>query len=145
MAIDSTTAHGGTKSWRQYGRSIPAAGPKYLLPIGTARYDISFWVRHAPAPTNPGDLQTHDLMLQTTYNCINPPGTMSPTSPIAMVADVPRNTWVELKGTATFPPADAPVGCKLSLAAVYVRHEGTACNGPCPELFIDDVSITLAK
>jgi hypothetical protein len=145
VAIDTTAAHLGTKSMHQSGRSIPSAGPRYLLPIGTARYDISFWVRHAPAPTNPGDLQTHDLMLQTTYSCINPPGAMSPTAPIAMVTGVAKNTWVELKGTATFPPADAPAGCKLSLAAVYVRHEGTACSGPCPELFIDDVSITLAK
>ena len=144
VAIDSTAAHGGTKSMHQSGRSIPSAGPKYLLPTGTARYDISFWVRHAPAPTNPGDLQTHDLMLVPTYNCVTPTGAMTPPA-IATATAVPKNTWVELKGTATFPPADAPAGCKLSLAAVYVRHEGTACSGPCPELFVDDVSVTLAK
>ena len=83
-------------------------------------------------------------MLQPTYNCVTPTGPMTPPA-IATVTAVPKNTWVELKGTATFPPADAPTGCKLSLAAIYVRHEGTACSGPCPELFVDDVSITLAQ
>jgi hypothetical protein len=143
VAIDTTAAHGGTKSLHQSGRSIPAAGPRYVLPTGTARYAFSFWVRHAPPPSNAADTQTYDLMLQPTYNCISPPGQVVP-PPIAVETAVPKNTWVELKGTATLPPADAPTGCKLSLASVYVRHEGTACSGPCPELFVDDVSITLA-
>ena len=126
----------------QTGRSIPAAGPKWPLPTGAARYAITFWVRHTPDPM--GDAEaTYDLMLQPTYNCVSPTGQMTP-PPIATAMAVPKNTWVELKGTATFPPADAPVGCKLSLAGVYVRHEGTACTGKCPELFIDDVSVTLA-
>jgi hypothetical protein len=61
---------------------------------------------------------------------------------------VPGNTWTQLTGTAVFPPADAAVGCKLSLAAVYVRQDGTACGTgagqvECPDLYIDDVSITL--
>jgi hypothetical protein len=66
-------------------------------------------------------------------------------APIVTAMAVPGNTWTELKGTATFPPADAPPGCKLLVAAVYVRHEGTACTGPCPDLLIDDVSITVAQ
>ena len=83
-------------------------------------------------------------MLQPTYNCITPSGAMTP-PPIGTEMAVPANTWTRLQGTATFPPADAPVGCKLLVAAVYVRHDGTACSGPpCPDLFIDDVSITLA-
>jgi hypothetical protein len=86
---------------------------------------------------------THDLMLQPTFNCFTPTGQMMP-PPIATVTEVPGNTWVRLQGTATLPPADAPPGCKMSFAAVYVRHEGTACSGPCPDLFIDDVSITIA-
>jgi hypothetical protein len=64
---------------------------------------------------------------------------------IATAMAVQPNTWVELKGTGTFPPADAPKDCKLLLAAVYVRQEGTACTGPCPDLFVDDVEIKLAQ
>jgi hypothetical protein len=100
-------------------------------------------VRQTPDPL--GDQEaTYDLSLQPTYNCINPSGAVTPPA-IATAMAVPKNTWVELKGTATFPPADAPVGCKLSLAAVFVRQEGTACTGKCPELLIDDVEIKLAQ
>ncbi len=118
VAIDSTVAHGGTKSMHQTGRSIPAAGPKWPLPTGAARYAITFWVRHTPDPMGDADA-TYNLMLQPTYNCVSPTGQMTPPA-IATAMAVPKNTWVELKGTATFPPADAPVGCKLSLAA-YLR------------------------
>ena len=143
VTIDTTAAHGGAKSLHQSGRTIPAAGPLLRLPTGAARYVISFWVRHTPDPQGGDPDATYNLMLQPTYNCIAPAGAMTP-PPIVTVTEVPKNTWGELKGTATFPPADAPVGCKLSLASVYLRHEGTACSGKCPELFIDDVSVTLA-
>ena len=108
-------------------------GPLRNFVLGAARACLS------------GDAEaTYDLMLQPTYNCITPSGQMTP-PPIATVTAVPKNTWVELKGTATFPPADAPAGCKLSLAAVYVRHDGHRLQpAPCPELFVDDVSVTLA-
>jgi hypothetical protein len=143
VTIDTTAAHGGTKSLHQSGRSIPAAGPRWVLPTGTARYAFSFWVRHAPAIN--GDAQaTYDLVLQPTYNCITPSGAVTPPA-IATAMAVQPNTWVELKGTGTFPPADAPKDCKLLLAAVYVRQEGTACTGPCPDLFVDDVEIKLAQ
>ena len=129
VTIDSTAAHGGTKSMHQSGRSIPAAGPRWLLPTGAARY-AHFVLGAAHACPQGGDTQaTYDLMLQPTYNCINMPAPTTLPPPIGTVTAVPKDTWVELKGTATFPPADAPAGCKLSLAAVYVRHEGTACSG----------------
>ena len=53
VTVGTTAAHGGTKSLHQTGRSIPAAGPRWALPTGTARYAISFWVRHAPAASTP--------------------------------------------------------------------------------------------
>jgi len=50
----------------------------------------------------------------------------------------------------TLPPPDAPAGCKLVQAAIAVRQIDagtcTASGGTleCPDLYIDDVSITLA-
>jgi hypothetical protein len=140
LSVSTTVGHGGTSSLHQASRSIPSAGPRYALPTGAARYNISFWVQHTGT-------QMHDLMLQPTYTCISPAGAVTP-PPITTVANVAGNTWTQLMGTAVFPPADAAVGCKLSLAAVFVRHEGTACGAgagqvECPDLYIDDVSITL--
>jgi hypothetical protein len=140
LSVSSTVAHGGTHSLQQATRSLPSAGPRYALPIGAARYAISFWVQH-------GGAQTHDLILQPTYTCVGGALTMPP--PIKTLAAVPGHMWMQLSGTAVFPPANAPAGCKLSSAAVYVQHEGTACGTgtgqvECPDLFIDDASITVA-
>ena len=49
LAVSSTVAHGSTKSLHQKDRTIPAAGPRYNLPTGAARYLISFWVQHGAA------------------------------------------------------------------------------------------------
>jgi hypothetical protein len=137
----ATVGHGtSTHSLRDATRSVPAAGPRYALTTGAARYAFSFWVKHT------GTL-AHDLMLVPTYNCITPATAVTP-PPIAAALAVPPDTWTELAGTGTFPPADAPAGCKLQTAAVYVRTDGTACGTgtglvECPDLYVDDVSITL--
>jgi hypothetical protein len=138
LSISTTVAHGGTKSLRQSSRSIPAAGPRYALPTGAARYNISFWVQHAGTVPR-------TLMLQTTYTCVGGSAVLPPA--IATVPDVAPNTWTELKGMGVFPPANAAAGCRLLLAAVYVQHDGTACGSggvECPDLFVDDVSVTIA-
>jgi hypothetical protein len=137
LSVVDTVAHTGTHSLRQSMRSIPAAGPRYALTNGAARYDFSIWVKHTGTATR-------DLILQPTYSCIAPAGLVTP-PPIKTELAVPGDTWIELKGTGVFPPADAPSGCKLSSAAVYVRTDGTSCNGgaDCPDLYIDDVSIKL--
>ena len=55
------------------------------------------------------------------------------------------SNWTQLSGTVTFPPANAPVGCRLTSAAVYVQQENGTCGTlECPDIYIDDVSITLA-
>jgi hypothetical protein len=141
LAVSALQAHGGTKSLRQSNRSVPAAGPRWALPIGAGRYAVSFWVLHAGT-------QLHDLVLQPTYTCLTPNTPVTP-PPIAMAAMVPGNTWTQLTGTVTFPPANATAGCKLAVAAVYVRQENGTCGAgsgqiECPDFFIDDVSITLA-
>jgi carbohydrate binding protein with CBM4/9 domain len=138
VSISQTVAHGGTRSMQVAQRSLAATGPRYMLPIGAARYNFSFWVQHTGT-------QARDLALQTTYTCVSPPGAILPPA-IATATQVPGQTWVQLTGTATLPPADAPAGCKLASAAVYVHQtaSGACTAGECPDLYIDDVSITLA-
>jgi hypothetical protein len=137
LGVSTTFAHGGTQSLKDSTRSIPAAGPKYALPIGAARYAFSFWVMHTGT-------QPRDLTLQPVYECVTPTGPVMPPV-IKTETAVPGGVWKQLTGTAVFPPANAPAGCKLRTAAVYVRTDGTACSTQveCPDLYIDDVSITL--
>ena len=140
LAISTTVAHGGTKSLHQSRRSIPAAGPRYVLPTGAARYNFSFWVQHAGTVPRTTDAAAHVHLYRW---CGGPAAGDRDRDGVA------PNTWTQLTGTAVFPPANAPAGCKLLLAAVYVQHDGTACGRggqvECPELFVDDVSMTMAS
>ncbi|HLK92883.1 MAG TPA: hypothetical protein VKZ18_23525 [Polyangia bacterium] len=58
---------------------------------------------------------------------------------------VAPSSWTELGGTFVFPPADAPAGCRLSMAAIdVVQAEAGDCSTlECPDLFVDDASVTL--
>lgn len=140
LAVSNTVAHGGTQSLRHSARSVPGAGPTYTLPIGAARYLISLWAQHSGATT-------HDLVLQPTYTCIG--GSLVAPPAIVTATMVASNTWTQLTGTVEFPPADAAAGCELAQAAFHVQQEGTACGSAsgqveCPDLYVDDVSVTLA-
>ena len=87
----------------------------------------------------------HDLVLQPTYTCLG--GTAQYPPPIATATQVGGNGWNTLSGTVTFPPANAAAGCKLTAAGIYMQQEGSTvlcATGECPDLFVDDVSITLA-
>jgi hypothetical protein len=136
--ISTTVFRGGAKSFRLMSRTLPSTGPKWSLPTGAARYNFSFWVQHAGAVPR-------TLTLQPTYTCVG--GSAVTTLPaIATAMDVMPNTWTELKGMGVFPPANAAAGCKLLLAGVHVQHDGSACGTggvECPDLFVDDVSVTL--
>jgi hypothetical protein len=139
QAVSSTFAHMGTRSLHESSRSTTGTGPKWALPTGAARYNISFWVQHTG--TVP-----HDLNLQTTYTCAGGSAVTPP--PIKTLAMVAAGNWVQLTGTAVLPPASAAAGCKMTAAAVYLTQEGTACGTgtgqvECPDLYVDDVSITL--
>jgi Carbohydrate binding domain len=139
LSISSTAAHSGSYSLRQTSRSVPLAGPRYALPIGAARYNVSFWAQHTGT-------QTHDLILQSTYTCIGS-SAVTP-APIFTAQGVPGNNWTQVAGSVVVPPADAPAGCKLQSAGVYVRTDGTMCGTgsgqvECPDLYVDDVSVTL--
>jgi hypothetical protein len=67
---------------------------------------------------------------------------------IATVSNLAANTWTQIGGTVALPPPDAPAGCQLTDAAVSVRQAETGTCGStveCPDLFVDDISITLAQ
>jgi hypothetical protein len=136
LAVSATVAHGGTHSLWQKSRTIANTGIRYALPIGIARYSVTFNVLQSGS-------MNHALVLQPAYTCIGSPTLITPTSTVTATAA--PNTWTTLSGTFVFPPVDAPSGCQLSSAAVYVLQgeTGTCAAVECPDLFVDDASITL--
>jgi hypothetical protein len=140
LSVSTAVAHGGTHSLWQNGRSVTTAGPRYVLPTGAARYNVSFYVQHS-------GVSTHDLVLGATYTCLGGNQTFAPA--IATVSAVPGNTWTLLNGTVTMPPPSAPTGCQLSEAGVFVEQESGTCGTntgqvECPDLFVDDASVSMA-
>jgi hypothetical protein len=142
LVVSGTKSHGGTNSLFDTGRNATYAGPRWGLPIGTAKYNVVFWAMHAGS-------SPHDLTLQPTYTCQG--GGQQFPAAVAIASQVTGGTWNQLSGSVTFPPANAPAGCKLVTAALYVQQEGgnaTCGTGvgqvECPDIYVDDVSITLA-
>jgi hypothetical protein len=128
---------GGLRSLQSSGRTQTFQGPRWNLPLGAAKYSVTFNGLHSGS-------FPHDLILQPTYTCAG--GSAQFPAPIATASQVGGNGWNTLTGTVTFPPANAAAGCRLTSAGVYMQQEGsTVCaTGECPDLFVDDVSITLA-
>jgi hypothetical protein len=143
LSISSTVFRpGGAGSLQHSGRMNTYNGPRWTLPLGAAKYNVTFYALHSGA-------LPHDLVLQPTYTCAaaTPAAVFPP--PIAIASQAGGNGWNTLSGTVTFPPAGAAAGCKLISAAIYVQQEGGTCGAgvgqiECPDLFVDDVSITLA-
>jgi hypothetical protein len=141
VAVSSTLAKGGMRSLSVTGRGAPDSGPTYALPTGNAKYSVAFQVMHT-------GVISHGMVLQAAYTCAA--GSTTFPQPFASVAAVAPNHWTQLGGTMTLPPPDAPAGCRLTLATVSVKQQETgACTTAggaveCPDLYIDDVSITLA-
>jgi hypothetical protein len=139
LAVSTVNFNTGSYGLGLTGRGSPTSGQKLNLPTGAVRYKLLFNVFHTGSTS-------HDLSLQGTYTCIG--GTVTTfTSPIVTKTIAPT-TWDQLSGIATFPPANAPAGCKMSQASVYIMQEGSACGTgtgqvECPDIFIDDVSVTL--
>ena len=142
LGVSTTVFNSGAASLSLTGRTGSFNGPKYALPIGAAKYSVTFNALHTGA-------MMHGLVLQPTYTCAG--GSAQFPAAIATAANVAGNTWTPLSGTVTFPPVNAAAGCKLTAAAVYVQQQdsGTCGTGAgqieCPDLFVDDVSITLAQ
>jgi len=139
VIISSTIAKSGTHSLSVTGRTTTTVGPSYAMPIGAAEYNVVFNALHTGA-------SMHGLVLQSTYTCLGATTTVA--VPITTVANLAGNTWTQLGGTVALPPPDAPAGCQLTDAAVSVRQAETGtCGGgvECPDLFVDDVTITLKQ
>ena len=129
-------ANGGMNSLAVTARPSSTSGPRYALPLGPARYNITFHVLHNGSTA-------HDLILQPSYTCLGGSQVFPP--PIATEPAVPANTWTTLSGTVVLPPVGAAAGCKLVQADVHVEQEEGACATiECPDLFLDDAAITLA-
>jgi hypothetical protein len=123
------------------GRTTSDSGPTYALPTGTARYQVTLYAMHTGMPDRA-------LALQAAYTCAGGSPTLTPA--IATSPAFAANTWARLSGTVTLPPPTAPAGCRMIRATVSVTQQETgtciAAGGTvdCPDLYIDDVSITLA-
>jgi len=140
LAISTAQAHGGTNSIVDITRTQTYQGPKWNLPIGAAKYNVVFYALHTGSVPR-------DLILQPVYTCQG--GSQQFPGAIAIASQVSGGIWNQLSGSVTFPPANAPAGCKLISAGVYVQQDGSTCgNGPgqveCPDIYVDDASITLA-
>ena len=140
LAASAAQAHGGTKSLALTGRTATYNGPSWTLPIGAAKYNVVFNALHT------GSLP-HDLLLTPTYTCLG--GSAQFPGAAVTASQVAGSTWNQLSATITYPPANAPAGCKLKAAGVYVQQEGGNCGTgagqiECPDIYVDDVSITLA-
>ena len=140
LVIDNTVYRSGTGSLALTSRTATYAGPSWTMPIAPAKYNITVYGLHN------GGLP-HDLILQPTYTCVG--GTAQYPPPIVTASQVGGNGWNTLTGTVTFPPASVAATCKLAAAAIYLQQEGGTCGSgtgqiECPDLFVDDVSISLA-
>jgi hypothetical protein len=142
IAVSSTVSSGGTHSLSATGRTLTSSGPTYALPTALARYNVTFPILHTGS-------SSHGFALQATYNCAG--GSPIVTLPFASAAAVPPKTWTKLSGTVTLPPPDAPAGCRMiqpTTVSVTQQELGTCTVAggslECPDLYIDDVSITLA-
>src|SRR6185312_10785489 len=144
LVVSGTTAHSGTKSLQQTGRTNVGTGLKYPMMIGAADYSISLWATQSG--TAPGG---HNLLLQAVYTCLGDSAVYQDT--IDLYYGV--TTWTKLFGVYAFPPHHAPPGCKLTSASLWVTQAdgaGETCGTgtgqvECPDLFIDDLSILLTN
>jgi hypothetical protein len=137
LGVSTAIYLGGTHSLSHTLRTATSQGPRWNLPLAAARYNITFNALHDGA-------MNHDLILQPTYTCLN--GQANYPASVAVATQAGGNSWNALSGTITMPPANATPGCKLISAGVYLQQEygNGSCSGvECPNLYVDDVSITL--
>ncbi len=141
LAGSLVVANSGTHSLALTGRTATYNGPVWKMPIGIAKYNVTFNALQKGTANHP-------LVLAYTYTCV---GGSAQYGTIAQAASVAPNTWTALTGSVTFPPAGAPSICKLGAAAVYLQQgDSGTCTSvtggtlECPDLYIDDVSVTLA-
>jgi hypothetical protein len=143
LSVSTTQRNSGKNSLWERNRSLWNVGLRYALPIGAANYAVTFYVMQS-------GLKSHALALWAAYSCLGDPTNSVRQKAIAQTAMLPTGSWAALSTTAVaFPPSDAPKGCKLTAAALWVTQadQGTCGTGTgqveCPDLFLDDASIAL--
>jgi hypothetical protein len=150
----STTQHNGTSgkgSLVLQGRTTSTVAIRYAMPIGPADYAVTFYVMQMGTTS-------HAIQLSVDYFCSGDntaPGNLPRSKVVATTAPLPPGMWVALSTSAVaFPPSDAPKGCKLLGAgtAFWVTQAdgGPACGTgtsqvECPDIYLDDASITLTN
>jgi hypothetical protein len=137
LGVSNAAAHAGHRSLWQSGRTLPTSAIMYGLPLGAARYLTSLWVMQSGTTA-------HQLALLPLYSCIGSTVVHFGAPSVAVTA--PAGQWTQLSAAFVFPPADAPAGCVLSQASVALGQAETGTCGDtleCPDLFLDDASITL--
>jgi hypothetical protein len=146
LSVSTTQHNGGNNSLWEKNRSVWNVGIRYALPIGAANYAATFYVMQS-------GVTSHKFQLWAVYSCLNDPaGSVRKKAVAQTAAAVPTGTWAALSSTAVaFPPSDAPKGCKMTEAAFWVTQveQGTCGTGTgqveCPDLFLDDATITLTN
>ena len=141
LAVSAAQAHGGTNSLVDTGTDADLPGAE-VEPADRHRQVQRRVLRLA-----------HRLAASRSDAAagVHLPGPVGSSSPLrsAIASQVAGGTWNQLSGTVTFPPANAPAGCQLTAAGLYVQQEGGTCGTgtgqvECPDIYVDDVSITLA-
>ena len=97
LSVSTSVHNTGTSSLALTGRTQNYNGPRWNLPIGAAKYNVSITAQHNGA-------LPHPLMIQPTYTC---KGSASGNYPpaIGYTSTTVGGTWYTLSGTVTFPPA----------------------------------------
>jgi hypothetical protein len=137
LGVSGMFAHGGQNSLWQTDRTLTTSAITYALPLGAARYAVSLWVLQ-------NGTTGHQLALLPLYSCIGSSAGYYGTPSTPVVAAAGR--WTQVTGTFVLPPPDAPAGCALSQASIALGQAETGTCGStaeCPDLFVDDASITL--
>jgi hypothetical protein len=135
-ASTAVPANGGTMSLAVTARPSSTSGPFYALPLGPAKYNMTFHALHTGTTA-------HSLFLQPSYTCLGGQQVFPP--PIASAPGVAADTWTTLSGTVVLPPLDAAPGCKMVQADVHIQQEDGMCDTiECPDLYLDDAVITIA-
>jgi hypothetical protein len=126
-------------------RTNPGTGLKHPMMLGAANYLITLYAMQTSVTST-----SHALHLLGVYTCLGDSAIHSDEIAIQYGTTV----WTPLTGVMAFPPHDAPQGCKLTSASLWVTQAdvgtATACGTgagqiECPDIFVDDVSIILTN
>ena len=155
IAATSTFVHNGTFSIEETGRGAFYQGPGYYIPTGQGQYNVSLWAMQnqyvaetadASAPTPPtGVLQLHIYCRMNDYYI-----------PGSLATAMPQGQWVNFSATFDtsvvvqggvqpdcFPDGDGGLSLNGLVEAAYVFIEGATSDKVFPNLYVDDLVVTV--